>query len=45
VQGLASVIDTPNLIEGLVHRGYSREAVTKILGGNFLRVFRDVWGQ
>jgi membrane dipeptidase len=45
VQGLASVIDIPNLIEGLVHRGYSREAVTKILGGNFLRVFRDVWGQ
>jgi membrane dipeptidase len=34
-----------NLTAGLLARGYSEEDVRKILGGNFLRVFRDVVGQ
>jgi membrane dipeptidase len=33
----------PNVTRGLVLRGYSDKAIQKILGGNFLRVFRQVW--
>lgn len=29
--------------EGLVARGYSDEEILKILGGNFMRVFKNVW--
>jgi len=32
----------PNLVEGLLGRGYSEEDVIKILGGNLLRVWREV---
>jgi membrane dipeptidase len=32
-----------NLTRGLVSRGYSDEDVRKILGGNFCRVFEEVW--
>ncbi len=34
----------PNVTRGLVARGYSDDAIRKMLGGNFLRVFRQVWG-
>lgn len=32
----------PNITRELVERGYSEEAITKILGGNFMRVFAQV---
>ena len=35
----------PNLARGLVARGYSDEEIRGILGGNFLRLFRRVWGE
>ncbi len=44
VQGLEDVTRLPGLTAGLVERGYSQEEVKKILGGNFLRVFREVAG-
>jgi len=44
VQGLEDVTRLPRLTVGLVERGYSEEDVKKILGGNFLRVFREVVG-
>lgn len=34
----------PNVTRGLVARGYSNDTIRKIVGGNFLRVFRQVWG-
>lgn len=34
----------PNLIEGLVDRGYSDKEIKKIAGDNFLRVFKKVVG-
>lgn len=41
-------IETPKtlqgLTEGLLQRDFSEEEVRKILGENWLRVFRDVWG-
>lgn len=36
--------DLPNITRGLVSRGYSDEAIRKILGENFLRVFQQVVG-
>lgn len=40
-------IDTPqllrNIVEPLLKRGYSPEDVKKVLGGNWLRVFKEVW--
>ncbi len=41
-QGLDSVADLPKITAALVERGYTREQIHKILGGNFMRVFREV---
>lgn len=35
--------DFPNVIRGLVKRGYSESDIQAIVGGNALRVFRAVW--
>ncbi len=40
--GLKDVSRYPNLIEGLLDRGYSEDQIRKILGGNLLRVWREV---
>jgi membrane dipeptidase len=32
----------PNLIEGLLKRGYSEADIVKIMSGNLLRVWRQV---
>jgi membrane dipeptidase len=41
--GLEDVSKLPNLTAGLQRRGYSTEQIHKILGGNAVRVFRQVW--
>jgi len=41
-EGLSSVADLPNLTAELLRRGYTEEDVTKILGGNILRVMEEV---
>ncbi len=33
----------PNITKGLVARGYSDEEIEKILGGNFIRIFKRIW--
>ena len=40
--GLKDVSSYPNLIEGLLQRGYSEQDIKKILSGNLLRVWREV---
>ena len=40
--GLKDVSTFPNLVEGLLKRGYSEEDIRKVLGGNLLRVWREV---
>jgi membrane dipeptidase len=40
--GLKDVSDYPNLIRGLIERGYSEEDIRKILGENLLRVWERV---
>ncbi len=44
VRGYVGAHETPNLTAALLSRGYSAEAVTKILGGNILRVMEEVIG-
>jgi len=34
----------PNLTAALLQRGYSEADIQKIMGGNFLRVIREVVG-
>lgn len=40
--GLKSVADFPNLVDGLLGRGYGDDDIAKILGLNLMRVWRDV---
>jgi membrane dipeptidase len=39
-QGLDGVEDYPKITKALLERGYSKQDVEKILGGNFIRVFK-----
>ena len=41
--GFRGIHELPNVTRRLLDRGYSDETVRKILGGNFLRVFEQVW--
>jgi membrane dipeptidase len=41
-EGLDSPADLPKITAALIARGYSAEDCRKILGGNLLRVFREV---
>ncbi len=41
-QGIDSVADLPKITQALLDRGYTAEEIQKILGGNFLRVMRQV---
>lgn len=43
-QGMNSVADFPKLTEVLIKRGYSKKEIHKILGGNFLRLLKDIKG-
>jgi membrane dipeptidase len=41
-EGIDSAADLPKITQALLDRGYSAENIHKILGGNLLRVFRQV---
>jgi membrane dipeptidase len=41
-EGIDSAADLPKITQALLQRGYTREQIHKILGGNFLRVMREV---
>ena len=45
VKDLEDVSHLPNLTAGLIARGYRPADVRKVLGGNAMRVFRQVWGR
>jgi len=42
VEGCKTVADMKNITIELLRRGYSREDIGKIWGGNIMRVFRQV---
>ncbi len=41
-KGLKDVSTYPNLVSGLIKRGYSEQDIEKILGGNLMRVWKQV---
>ncbi len=41
-KGMRDVRDLPMITEAMLHRGYSEERIRKFLGGNLLRVFKQV---
>jgi membrane dipeptidase len=43
VKGIENMSEMPNVTRALVKRGYSDEEIQKVLGGNLLRLFREVW--
>ena len=42
-KGLEDMAGLPAITRALVARGHADEVILKILGGNFLRVFEEVW--
>ncbi len=44
-QGLESITEISNITRGLLERDYPLENIQKIMGGNWLRVYREVWGE
>jgi membrane dipeptidase len=42
-QGLEDISKVPAITRALVQRGHSDEVILKILGGNFMRIFEQVW--
>jgi membrane dipeptidase len=43
--GMKDVSDYPNLIEALLAKGYPEEDIAAIMGGNLMRVWREVEAQ
>ncbi len=44
-EGYESLAHTPRLSDALQRRGFAADAVEKIMGGNLMRVYREVWGE
>ena len=42
-RGIASVDDFPNITAGLLQRGFGESVARKVLGGNLLRIYRELW--
>ncbi len=42
-EGVGNISRLPAVVEGLRRRGYSPQDIGKFLGGNFMRVFSQVW--
>jgi membrane dipeptidase len=42
-KGFETSADFPNLTQALLERGYSEKDTKKIIGENFLRLFKKVW--
>ncbi len=43
-EGIRTIGEFPNLTEALLRRGFSESQVRKIMGENWVRVLKDVWG-
>jgi membrane dipeptidase len=41
--GFATRAELVNVVEGMLKRGYSAQRIQKLLGGNFIRVLKEVW--
>jgi membrane dipeptidase len=45
IAGFMHQIDFPAVAQAMLDHGYDEETVRKIIGGNWQRVFRQVWGR
>jgi membrane dipeptidase len=43
LEGLMNLANFPNITHHLIRRGYNEEDIQKILGENWLRIFRETW--
>lgn len=43
-EGIRTIGELPNLTDAMQRAGWSETRIAKIIGGNWLRVFREVWG-
>ena len=43
-KGLETPREMPNLATALAERGYASTDIAKVLGGNWLRLFGEMWG-
>jgi membrane dipeptidase len=41
--GFSTRAELVNVVEGMLARGYSAQRIQKLLGGNFIRVLKEVW--
>ena len=41
-RGMRDIRDLPMITDAMLRRGYSEERIRKFLGGNLLRVFRQI---
>ncbi|MDE2888613.1 MAG: membrane dipeptidase [Gemmatimonadota bacterium] len=41
--GMATLPEFPNVADALANRGYNAAEITKLLGGNWMRLFEQVW--
>ena len=41
-KGIEDTSKMPNITREMIKRGYSEVRIKKILGGNFMRIFREV---
>ena len=44
VKGFETIVELPNVTQGLLDRGWSVADVRKVLGENWLRVYEQAWG-
>ena len=44
-EGYESLAQTPRLSDSLRRRGFADDAIDKVMGGNLMRVYREVWGE
>ncbi|MBP8235105.1 MAG: membrane dipeptidase [Rhizorhabdus sp.] len=44
VKGFGTIVELPNVVEGLLARGWTPAELRKLLGENWLRVYGQVWG-
>ncbi|MCY3764572.1 MAG: membrane dipeptidase [Gemmatimonadetes bacterium] len=44
-KGMATLAEFPNVADGLANRGYNAGEITKLLGGNWIRLFEQVWNE
>jgi membrane dipeptidase len=42
--GIRTIGEMPNLTAAMVHAGWPASKVEKVVGGNWMRVFKQVWG-